>query len=93
MIIGVYTVRDTATEAFMSPFHAPTPGAAIRMFTDTVNDPNSMLHKHPNDFYLFKIGDYDDATGTYENCAHHALGSAHDYLTEQPTPPLMEAAQ
>lgn len=56
-------VRDVKVEAYLRPFWTHTPASAVRDFTDAVNDPNSPLSKHPSDFELFVVGDYDDSTG------------------------------
>lgn len=66
MIIGVYCVFDAKAGIFGTPFCQHSDGLAIRDFTDAVNDgsnPNNMWHKHPEDFSLFKVGEYDQKTG------------------------------
>lgn len=63
MILNIYSVRDLKTEAFMLPFFAPTNGAATRLLTDNVNDGQSMLFRHSEDFTLFKVGTWDDIEG------------------------------
>lgn len=59
----IFAVRDTAVEAFLAPFYMPSKGAAIRAFGDTVNDPQSGFNKHPQDFSLYFLGDFDEQTG------------------------------
>ena len=39
-------------------------GEAIRAFSNTVNSPESQFSKHPGDYTLFEIGEYDEETGT-----------------------------
>lgn len=65
MIIKAFCIYDAATEAFQLPFYQPTVGAALRMFTDAVNDPKSNFSKHPEDFSLFETAEFDDATGGF----------------------------
>lgn len=57
-----FTVYDSKTEVYLQPFLMQTKGAAIRAFADTVNDQSSQFAKHPEDFTLFEIGEYDDST-------------------------------
>lgn len=57
-----FTVYDSKTEVYLQPFLMQTKGAAIRAFADTVNDQSSQFAKHPEDFTLFEIGEYDDTT-------------------------------
>lgn len=83
MIIKAYTVYDSATEAHMRPFFALTDGEAIRSFSDAVNDPQSAFSKHPADFTLFSIGEYDDNLATFSNNdAPRNLGGAITFKIE-----------
>ena len=66
MISKMYTVFDSAAGAYLPPFYQPSRGAAVRVFRDTANDENSMIGKHPGDYTLFEIGEYDDQTGRVE---------------------------
>lgn len=83
----LYSVYDTKSESFSPPMTNRTKGEAIRAFSDEVNNPNSMLHKHPEDYVLFEIGAWDNQTGVLEpNQAPISCGTAiefKDNLTEQ----------
>lgn len=61
----VVAVRDSAANAFARPFVVPTPGMAIRSFTDEVNrrDEANSMFKHPDDYVLFELGSFDDESG------------------------------
>lgn len=67
MIKPVVGVRDRQLSAFISQFVAPTLGVAVRSFRDAVNDPQSELFKHPEDFELFHLADFDDESGGFHN--------------------------
>lgn len=59
-------VRDQKTVAFTQPVTTPTRGAAIRSWGDQLNDPKNAemeQSKHPEDFTLWFLGEYDDNTG------------------------------
>lgn len=62
----ICAVFDSAAEVFSTPpIFAPAVGHAVRAFTDEVRrkaDDNP-LSKHPQDFVLFELGEYDEATG------------------------------
>lgn len=58
----VFSVYDAKAEAYMAPFVAASKGFAIRMFLDEASRPDSMCAKHPEDFRLFHVGEFDDAT-------------------------------
>lgn len=61
--LQIFTVRDSKAEAFMSPFFMQANGQAIRAFADSVNGQNEQFSKHPEDYSLWHLGSYDEATG------------------------------
>lgn len=65
MISKVFAIRDIKAEAFDKPFFLSTVGQAVRAFSDEVERSDSMLHKHPDDYTLFELGEYDDSFGTF----------------------------
>lgn len=66
MILQMCTVHDTATEMFGRPFFMVATGQAVRSFRDEVNNPDSEFSKHPDDYSLYHLGQYDDNTGGFE---------------------------
>lgn len=68
----VYSVFDSKAAVYGVPFFMPKDAMAVRAFTDLANDPNSTVAKHPEDYTLFKIGEYDDQLGSVEG--HEAIG-------------------
>lgn len=63
MILHIYSVLDLKGVAFAAPFFQHTDGLAIRAFQDACRDPNNQLHQHPEDFVLYRLGDFDDQGG------------------------------
>lgn len=63
MQLKIYSLRDSKSEIFNAPFYKQTHGEAERDFRSLVNDDKSMVHKYPEDFDLYYLGDYDDNTG------------------------------
>lgn len=92
MIMKIFSVFDTKVQAYMTPFFSATPGSAIRSFTDAAAGQDSIVAKHPEDFTLYAIGDFDDHTGAISVHEPHALGKASEYLQNGQTP-IEEAAQ
>lgn len=68
MQLKMFSIRDQKTEVFNTPFFQKTMGEAERNFAQTVNDPKTMLHQHPQDFDLYYLGEYDDNTGKFVVC-------------------------
>ena len=63
MKYGIFSVRDAKAEAFGQPFFAQQRGLAVRSFSDECERSDSGLNKHPEDYALFHIGEYDDLSG------------------------------
>lgn len=72
----ICAVRDRQLDAFMRPFTAATTGQAMRAFMDEVNRPDSEMHKHPEDYELYHLGDFDDDTGALTSCKPHSIAIA-----------------
>lgn len=63
MILKMYSVRDGAVDTFMRPWFARSDGEARRGMMDEMSNPQSQLARHPEDFSLFYVGEFDDETG------------------------------
>lgn len=63
MITKIFAIHDAKANAFLQPFFSPTAGTAERAFSTAVKDPASQFEKFPEDFTLFEIGSFDDASG------------------------------
>lgn len=78
--LKVFTVYDSKVEAYMTPFFAPTVGAALRSWETAVNDGQSMMSKHPGDYSLFEVAEFDEKTGSFTpHKAHVNLGLAVEF--------------
>lgn len=60
----ILTVKDRALDIYNLPFTQTTVAQAVRGFTDEINsDPErSGIAKHPDDYDLYLIGQYDETT-------------------------------
>lgn len=89
MKLKMFCVYDSKAEAFMQPFFMNSTGEAVRSWQDVVNDPKTQFNKHPADFTLFELGEYDDSSGSI--AMHNAkipLGTALEHKIEQNIPKL-----
>lgn len=72
MKLQMVATRDIVANLYSTPQFVPTLGQAVRSFGDACknkSDPNNILAKHPRDFELWHLGEYDDESG-YFNVAH-----------------------
>lgn len=60
MILKCFSIYDSAAEVYSPPFFLKSKGEALRAFSDSINDEKTTLSKHPEHFFLFYIGEYDD---------------------------------
>jgi len=64
----VFVVFDRAGDVYGQPMFAGSAGIALRGFADEINraDEKNPFYMHPDDFDLFELGTYDDATAVFE---------------------------
>ena len=65
MIKKLVSVYDAKAETFAPPVAAVALGEAVRSFEDAVNDPQCPFNKHPEDYTLFHLGEFDDSAAAF----------------------------
>jgi len=82
MHLFVVCVKDRAAEVFNRPFFVPHRNVAIRDFTDEVNRAavDNQLNKHPDDFDLYLLGEFNDNTGEFSISTPQVLVRAKDVV-------------
>jgi len=81
----LYVIYDAKSESYMGPHANRTMGEAIRAFSDAVNDPETMLYKHPEDYTLMEVATFNLDSGmisAYD--AKKPVTSALDCKKQQP---------
>ena len=76
----LYTVYDEKAEAFLPPFFVPAHGLALRAFKDCVNSKDHQFGKHPSDYTLFYLGDWDDVTCEFDIGTRRSLGNGVEFM-------------
>ncbi len=66
MRLRAFSIFDQKAKAYMAPYFFGEVGQSTRAFTDMVNDPDHLLGKHPEDYVLYEVGQFDDSTGKLE---------------------------
>jgi len=84
MKLNIYTIYDDAAKAYMQPFMFQTDGLAVRAFSDNINsDKSNNISEHPEQFTLFKIGEFDDQAATIATFEPpQMLGNGRTYKTD-----------
>jgi len=84
MKMTVYACYDEKAKAFGPPWYLLTVGTALRNLNDMVNG-NTAIAKHPEDYTLYEIGEYDDNTGEHINTnPHKFIAKATEYVQRKP---------
>lgn len=85
MKLKILAIHDSKSEMFGRPFFVRAYGEGERMFIDVVNDGKSDYSKHPGDFTLFEVGEFDDVSGTVIPLpAPRSMGVAVQFKTSDP---------
>lgn len=80
MRLNVYTIFDSASQAYMRPFFMQSDGQALRSFTDIAQDADHEIGKHPEDYSLYRIGTYDDQKGALHPEDKECLATAQEVV-------------
>jgi len=77
----VCAIRDRAGDVYSQPMFFNSIGSAVRAFGDEVKRAadNNNLHKHPEDFDLYQVGEFDDNTGEFEPMRPQMVAVGKDY--------------
>lgn len=65
MITPMYAVKDELSGIFLSPVMMRNDNEALRAFKSQVNH-TDIWKDNPGDFGLYRVGEYNDATGEIE---------------------------
>ena len=91
MKIMIYSVYDIKTKVFGQPNFMLNKGAALRAWQDAANDQQSNIGKHPADYTMFEIGEWDDETGQVKmHPTKINLGTALEFKRNEPTMAVQE---
>lgn len=63
MKLQIIALKDRAADVFGNPFYVRTNAEAIRSLGDEVNNKESTIAGHPEDYDLYLVGTFDQDTG------------------------------
>lgn len=66
MKVNMYVIHDKKAKFYNQPFYQLNDEVALRSAVDLVSKPGTDIFNNPEDFTMFKIGEYDDATAHIE---------------------------
>ena len=65
MKLKMFAIYDVKADCYLTPFFFPANGQALRAFGDLANDSNSIIGRHPVDYKLCLVGEFDDSDGEF----------------------------
>jgi len=88
MIYQVFAVRDSKAAAYALPFFLPRMEVALRSFRDAMKDPKHDMSRHPEDYSLWCLGEFDDNTGAMLPVEPVLVARASDPPADAARPPV-----
>ena len=86
MKLNAYTIYDVASGIYMRPFFSQADGQAIRGFKDISLDENHEVGKHPEDYTLYRVGQFNDTTGKMEGEELEKLATGLEMIASMRSP-------
>lgn len=62
MKLNAYSIYDRKALQYHAPFFTHTDGSALRAFSDLANDMQTNIGRHPGDYVLYRVGQYEDSS-------------------------------
>lgn len=88
MRLRAFAVFDVKSDTYSAPFWKNTVGQALRDFADIAQDKGTTVGRHPADFKLVQVGEFEDSTGEIIPGPVVSLGFASDHVVKQDVIPL-----
>lgn len=80
MKLNVYVIYDSAAKTYSRPMVLQNDGIALRAFMNMVNkDDGTDIYHHPDQFTMFRIGEYNDQTALISAESPKSLGNGIEY--------------
>lgn len=88
MILKAFAFLDTKVGTFSAPFFFPHEGYAVRAAIECGSDLSTSIGRHPYDFTLYRLADFDDQLGSFGPAGPVAIGIVGNLLPIQPRQPV-----
>lgn len=61
----IFSIYDVKGKFYSTPFYVINKPTAVRTFTDAVHDEQTLICKHPEDYSLYYLGEFEDEFCTF----------------------------
>lgn len=69
----LYSIRDIKLDSYSNPMCLVNDGHAIRTIGDEMRRDGNAFSAHPEDYELFRLGQFDSDTGLYDTHAPKSI--------------------
>ena len=76
----LYSIKDIKQPRYFTPYDAVNDQVAMRHFQNMAKIPNSIFSTNPTDFELWKVGEFDEASGVLASSGALYICRADDLL-------------
>ena len=66
--LKAYSIYDNKAAIYLPPFYNTNDQVAIRTFTDILQNPNTPMNRHPEDYSIYHVGYFNEETGSLDGC-------------------------
>lgn len=84
MMLLAFALYDTKAQFFSSPMFFGARGQALRAMIELGGDLSTTVGRHPADFVLYEIGEFDDQSGALHPLPPRSLGPVQALLPGSP---------
>ncbi len=82
MKVQLYAVFDMASGTYEKPFFSTADDLVRREFQNVATAADTPIGKHPKDYSLWRLGNFDDNTGLLKNETNECLCTALEIISQ-----------
>jgi len=82
MKIQLYAIFDMASGIYEKPFFSTADDLVRREFLNVATSAETPISKHPKDYSLWRLGNFDDNTGLVQNETNECLCTALEIISQ-----------
>ena len=79
----IFSVYDKKAEYFLQPMFARNAAQMLRDLSDVVSNRDSLLGKHPEDYAVYQLAQFDEISGAIFECNRVKLGDCDSLFRPQ----------
>jgi len=93
-LLKIFSILDKKSEIWSRPIFMQKTGMMLRSFKDLANDKSHPIGQHPEDYYMYQIGTWNEHRGEIKSLdPFQPYGSALDYKDKELMPQNMQQKQ